>query len=183
MGWCRWAGHGWHAGFTKEECDAVIGEYSDTDPNAGTTDTNCFVTTIMSRSLAQTILDLGKTYQTLQSGFRDDVLKSSPSGVEMVNLYYKYNPTLRSIVVKDPELLGNAIHTWFSMQPFVEAVVAGARAGAERAARDQYRDIRFAEVTHRPIEGLFERIGPGRRTRSFTRRWTKWRTNCGDMWV
>ena len=85
----------------------------------------------------------------------------------MVDLYYKYNPTLRSIVVKDPEFLGNAIHTWFSMQPFVEAVVAGARAGAERAARDQYRDIRFAEVTHRRIEGLFERIRAGSTDKEF----------------
>jgi hypothetical protein len=167
MGWCRWAGHGWHAGFTKEECDAVLGQYSETDPNAGSDDDtdSCFVTTIMTRSLAQTILDLGQTYRT-QINFREDVLRSSARGTQMVALYYKYNPTLRSIAKRDPELLGESVHVWFSMQPFIEAVVALAR-GDESPAAEPSEEIRFANVTHQRIERLFDRLRAGSADRDF----------------
>ena len=157
-GWCKLPGSNWQFGWTADACARQGGQWSETGPDTPAQGGGCFITSILTRSLGQAILDLGKTYQS-QIDFRDDVLSSSPLGSRMVATYYKFNPTIPPIVMGDYELLAESIGTWLSIQDFVKASVASA--GGHGAASAEHRGLRFGESQHRRILCLLDRFRAG----------------------
>ena len=111
----------------------------------------------MTRSLGQIILDLGTTYQS-QIAFRDLVLNTSQIGRRFVKLYYRINPKMLNAARRNPTLLGQAIHTWFIIAPFVQAVVA-ASDSETKERRPGQRPIRFTRATHQRLIRLLRAIG------------------------
>ena len=114
----------------------------------------CFVTTILTRSFAQAILDLGGTYESAVA-FRDGVLGSSAIGKKMIKTYYKYNPTMLSIVLRDYDLLSDSIKTWQMILPFVRATVAAAEGKSPGGGAAP----RFTKGLHARVAKLIDRLG------------------------
>lgn len=159
MGWCKLPGRDWEPGWTSEGCAAAGGQYSETGPGNG-----CFVTTILTRSLSQANLDLGQTYQ-YQIAFRDEVLASSPVGKRMIKIYYKYNPTILSIVLRNYELLAESMKTWMSILDFVTATVIAA--GRSGDVPEEHRRLRFSKALHDRIVRLLDRLRAGSEDKGF----------------
>ncbi len=158
MGWCLLPGGNWEPGWSSEECAAAGGVYSETGPpsNGNGGGHNCFVRTILTRSLAEAILDLGRTYQSAVD-FRDEVLGSSPVGKRMIKTYYKYNPAILQIVLGNYELLAESLRTWKSILPFVRATDALATGRFDELA-EQHRQLRFNKRVHDRVIRLLDRL-------------------------
>lgn len=127
MGFCTLPSGRVEPGWIPSDCRASSGTYSETDPRTNPDNTTdgpkkCFITTIMTRALSQNMLDLGKTYSA-QIKFRDQVLDSSSFGKQMIALYYKFNPVLIPIALRNFGLIAKAIQVWFTIYPYVQAVV------------------------------------------------------------
>ena len=157
MGWCL-IGGGWAAGYTEAECNDAGGVYSETGPNPDNGDDQspyrCFIRTILTRSFAQAILDLGGTYESAVA-FRDGVLGSSAIGKKMIKTYYKYNPTMQAIALRNYDLLADSMKTWQMILPFVRATVAAAEGkppGGGAAPR-------FTKGLHARVAKLIDRLG------------------------
>jgi hypothetical protein len=136
----------------KETCDAALGTYYPDGTGTGTKDTTlCFISSILTRTLAQTILNLGTTYQA-QLDFRDKVLNTSPAGKRFVKLYYGINPAMLAVAAANFALLGKAIDTWYTISPFVAAVV---RTASDADAGASLNRVRFTKTSHRKVISLF----------------------------
>ncbi|ARZ72561.1 hypothetical protein M1P56_16715 [Streptomyces sp. HU2014] len=147
MGWCKLHGE-WQPGWSSEACAAAGGQYSETGPGT------CFVATILTRSYGQAILELGQTYGTAIA-FRDQVLGSSPPGTQLVENYYRYNPTILPLVMGDYELMAEAMTTWTSIVSFVRATVAAARGGE---AAEEFPEQRLTQELHDNVTHLLDRL-------------------------
>jgi hypothetical protein len=174
MGCCKFHGHAPLHGYTKHDCEAAGGEWVECPTPSDNDTDSCFVTTILTRSLGQAILDLGKTYQS-QIDFRDKVLASSPLGRAMITLYYKYNPVLLSVAMTHYELLGEAMKTWMSVLSFVEAAVAMAEGRREAVPRARAR-LKFTRDQYRRIVSLMDRFRAESDDRNFHRAMNKVKT-------
>jgi hypothetical protein len=156
MGWCTIG----NTTFQVNSPDECNGTYSSTPPDAGGGGGGggsfCFIKTIMTRSLGQNILDLGTTYDA-QIAFRDDVLNGSPIGRRFVRLYYRHNPSALKLVAANPTLLGQAIHTWFIIAPFVGAVVAASSSNGGGRAGQNSR-MRFNRAIHGRVVRLLRAL-------------------------
>lgn len=150
MGWCKLPGADWEPGWSSEGCARAGGRYSETGPGNGI----CFVATILTRSYAQAILELGQTYETAVA-FRDEVLGSSPLGEELVETYYRYNPTILPLVMDDYELMAEAMTTWRSILVFVTATVAAARGGE---VAEELQERRLTDELHGRVTRLLDRL-------------------------
>src|SRR5262249_10687974 len=146
----------WNAGYSKVECDDVQGVYMDKCPGSNGSKNGCFITTILTRSLGQAILDMGKSYQT-QIDFRDNVLASSPLGKRMIKLYYEHNPAILSVVMRDYTLLAESINTWMATQNFINAVLA-TEAGRHADIPAAHRRIKFNKGLHGRVVKLIDRL-------------------------
>ena len=159
MGWCKLPGGDWEPGWSSEGCAAAGGVYSESKPPEG----DCFLSTILTRSLAQTILELGRTYQ-VQMAFRE-LLQSSAVGKRMVILYYKHNPTMQLIARHDPLLLAESINTWLSVLEFVTATTVVASRNSD--ASPEYSKLRFNKQLHDRVVQLLNRFGEGSKDKRF----------------
>lgn len=111
----------------------------------------------MTRSLGQIILELGTTYNA-QVAFRDTVLNISPIGRRFVKLYYRINPKMLDVARRNPTLLGEAIHAWFIIAPFVQAVVMAASTSDTKTRSAKQRPIRFTRAMHGRVVRLLRSI-------------------------
>jgi hypothetical protein len=151
MGWCKLPGRDWEPGWTSEGCAQAGGVYSENNPDGPG---RCFISTILTRSYGQAILELGQTYET-HLAFRDDVLNSSPLGERFVENYYTHNPTIIPLVMGDYQLMADAMTTWMSILGFVRATVAVARGDQTTA---EMQEQRFTEEMHDSVSRLLDRL-------------------------
>jgi hypothetical protein len=83
-----------------------------------------------------------RTLQLCRS-FRDDVLKSTPAGRELVELYYQHRPAVVARLERDPELLRAAAAGLVAMAPLLEQRRSDERFAmttAQRRQIDQWLD-------------------------------------------
>jgi len=157
MGWCK-QGNLVYQVNSPDECN---GTYSSNPPDAGGGSGGggggfCFVRTILTRSLGQNILALGTTYDA-HIAFRDRVLDKSPIGRRFVKIYYRYNPKALNLAIANPSLLGQAVHAWLIVAPFVAAVVAASSA-TDKTPATKARPMRFNRAVHGRVVRLLRAI-------------------------
>jgi uncharacterized protein YjiS (DUF1127 family) len=120
----------------------------------------------MTRSLAEMILQLGTTYDS-QVAFRDRVLTSSALGRRFVTLYYRHNPDAREVVGVNPTLLGQAVHAWFVISPFIRMIVAAA--SDNREAGKDTKGHRFTRTMHERVVALLRALRAATEKKAFRR--------------
>ncbi|MED1624521.1 hypothetical protein [Bacillus pseudomycoides] len=120
----------------------------------------CFVRNVLTRSLGETILSLGSTYQ-IACDFRDVMLKPTSVGSRLLEHYYKHLDTIFSIARKDYSLIANGIQAWEKVLPFANDML--------KVPHDQFQlqNITFEKEVHDKIVHLIHKFRSGTKDREF----------------
>ncbi|MDP2816556.1 MAG: hypothetical protein Q8O19_07750 [Rectinemataceae bacterium] len=118
-------------------------------------DDNCFVRDVLTRSLGETILELGTTYN-LAVDFRDQVLAPTPIGKRFLSHYYSSLDMTFAAVREDYSLIGTFIDTWFVLLPLVKGILEANGAGNWHGKDEYASHVRFTEALHKRVIDLID---------------------------
>jgi len=83
----------------------------------------------------------------------------------MITIYYKHNPTMQSIALRDHLLVAESINTWMSVLQFVTATTIVARRNSD--ASGEYSEVRFNKGLHDRVVQLLNRFGANSKDKQF----------------
>jgi len=142
--------------YQVNNCDECQGTCTTNPPDSGTgsgggsSTGSCFIDTIMTPAIGQTMLALGMTFQ-LEIDFVNNVLGASAIGRRIVTMMKRHQPVTLRLMTANTELLGQAIRMWLIMTPFVQAIEACA---SNDGAAGKKRSLRFTRALHGQVVRL-----------------------------
>lgn len=108
----------------------------------------CFVRDVLTRSLGETILELGTTYK-IALEFRDKILAPTHRGKYFLDHYYANLDQTLQAVRDNYVLIGNFIEVWLTLLPWVIGMLE-AKSDGEWKGKDQYVNrVRFSKELHK----------------------------------
>jgi hypothetical protein len=131
------------------------------DP-AGKKNGNCFVRDILTRSLGETILELGGTFRIAQD-FRDQILAPTQIGKSFLDRYYANLNQTFLIARQNYALIGSFVEFWITLQPWVRGMLEANGSGEWKGKREYSGHVHFSAVLHeRCVDflGEFKKFAP-----------------------
>lgn len=132
---------------TKGDCLNSGGQWVDTG--------GCFVRNVLTRSLGESILELGTTYP-IALDFRDQILLETRIGKRFLDLYYDNLDTTFETTTADYHLIAEFIETWLAVQPFVKGLLEANGAGEWQGRSKHADDVLYHEQVHKRVTNLLE---------------------------
>lgn len=118
-------------------------------------DGNCFVREVLTRSLGETILELGTTFK-IAVDFRDQILDRTPIGKRFLNYYYSSLVMTFAAVRENYSLIGSFIETWLALLPWVKGMLEANGEGDWHGKSEYAERIRFTQPSYRRVISLID---------------------------
>lgn len=145
-------------GITRKECEDAGGTWVGDDGGF------CFVRDVLTRSLGETILELGTTYRIAQD-FRDQILAETAVGRYFLERYYANLDKTFAAARENYLLIGNFVNVWLTLLPWIQGLLEANGAG-DWMGKDSYVGwVRFTDTAHERFFDLvrdFQKSAPDR---------------------